>query len=255
MNICKNMFLVLIVFSTSIYANTLTNTLKVVKLMNKSQKFKAKDISQLSKVLDETKGSKKLGQVLGKMRLENEILEDVFMRLAIYRKKISVKEGNEMFINLSSSKGFRTTLKKVIGNNPKKTSGHLNELRIANQASKNGFKVKSIGEKFSDGIKKSPTDVDILLQRKGKVFAIEAKDYKPNTNIPIDKFRGDMDTLVSYRKNHGENVIPVFSMTKKPNNIKKVKMLENISEKRGVYLIYGNTTEQIQQIRMLGDIL
>ena len=98
--------------------------------------------------------------------------------------------------------------------------------------------------------------VDILLTRKGKIFAIEAKDYAPKTNIRLDSVRGDMDTLLSYaRQNSSKNVIPIFSMTNKPSSPLKLKQLEKIAEKRGVQLIFGTPEQQVEQIKLLGEIL
>jgi len=256
MKIIKNTLLILLIFNSTVYADQISNVIKIGKFIKSSKAFSSKEIAKFSKILEETKGTKKLGQILGKMNLKNEVLEDTFIRVAIHRKKISQIEAKEMFLNLSGSKGFRTTLKKIIGNSSQKTTGHLNELKIANSATKNGFKVKGIGEPFIDGIKKSATDIDILLTRKGKTFAIEAKDYMAKTNIPLDKFRGDIDTLVSYvNKNSSKKVIPIFSMTNKPNNALKLKQLENIAKKKNVQLIFGSPEEQIHQIKLLGEIL
>lgn len=251
----KNIILVLLLLTISGSADMINNGVRVTKLV-KNQVFSSKQISEFAKILEETKGTKKLGKYLGSMNLKNEVLENTFMRLAIYQKKVTKREAEEMFMNLSGSKGFRSTLKKVIGNSVQKTSGHLNELKIANSAAKNGFKVRGIGVVFVDGIKKSPTDLDILLTRKGKTFAIEAKDYAPTTNIKLDSFRGDMDTLISYvKQNPSEKIIPIFSMTNKPKSALKLKQLEKTAEKRGVQLIFGTPQEQVEQIKLLGEIV
>jgi len=122
-----------------------------------------------------------------------------------------------------------------------KTAEHLNELI---SATKRGFKVKWIGEIFVNGIKKSPTDLDMLLTKRGETFTIEAKDYASKTPIPLDKFRGVMDTLVSYvKQNPSDKIIPIFSMTNKPNSISKMRQLEKMAEKKGVQLIFGNPQE------------
>lgn len=256
MKIIKSTIVTLLLLNSTVHSDQITNIIKISKFIKSSKAFSSTEISKFAKILEEKKGTKKLGQILGKMNLKNEVLEDTFMRLAIHRNKINKSEAKEMFLNLSGSKGFRTTLKKVVGNSSQKTTGHLNELRIANSAAKNGFKVKGIGEPFIDGIKKSATDIDILLTRKGKTFAIEAKDYMSKTNIPLDKFRGDIDTLATYvNKNSSKNVIPIFSMTNKPNNARKLKQLEDIAKKKNVQLIFGNPEEQIHQIKLLGEIL
>ncbi len=251
----KNIILLFSLLILPLNADMLNNGIKVTKLI-KTHAFSSKDIAKFARIIEETKGTKKLGKLLGKMNLKNEVLEDTFMRLAIYKNQIQRKEAKEMFLHLSGTRGFRGTLKKVVGNSPQKTLGHLNELKIANSASKKGFKVRGIGEVFVDGIKKSPTDLDIVLTKRGRTFAIEAKDYAVNTNIPLDKFRGDMDTLVSYvKKNPSERVIPIFSMTNKPRNTLKLKQLESAAEQRGVELIFGTPQQQIEQINLLGEIL
>lgn len=244
-----------IVLTSFINADIVRNCYRISKIVNK-QFLSKTDITKYAKVLEETKGTKKLGKILGKKNLDNAVLEDTFIRLAVYKKRLSKSEADEMFLHLSGSKGFRTTLKKVVGNSPQKTSGHLNELKIAHNASKNGFKVKAIGEPFVDGVKKSVTDLDVVIKRKGKTFVIEAKDYASNTHIPLDKFRGDMNTLVSYvNKNPSEKIIPIFSMTNKPNNITKMRQLEMIAKKRNIQLIFGTPSQQIEQIKLLGEIL
>jgi hypothetical protein len=254
------LFLIICIANSMLYADKASNIIRVGKLIGKltksSKAIPNKKIVEFSKILKKPKGTKKLGKLLGKMKLSDEVLEDTFIRIAIYQKKIGEKEAKKMFFNLRNTKGFRTTLRKIIGNGTNKTAGHLNELKIANSAFKRGFKVKGIGVTFVDGIKKSPTDLDVLLKRKGKVFAIEAKDYAVNTSIPLDKFRGDMDTLASYvKENPSKKIIPIFSMTNKPKSIKKVRQLEKMAEKRGVQLIFATPEKQIEQIKMLGEIL
>ncbi len=213
------------------------------------------EIIRLSKLSDKTLGTKNIGLELGKLNLPNDALEDVFIRIAIHQKKITREAAERMFSNLSGVPGFGSTLRKVIGNNKAGTAGHLNELIISNTASANGFKVLGIGQKFSDGLKKSPTDIDVLLKKDGRKFAIEAKNYASTTKMPLDKFRGDLDTLVAYKKSNGDNITPVFTITNKPDDSKHLKMLIRESNKRGVQIIFGKPQEQVEQIKMLGNIL
>jgi len=121
------------------------------------QALSKEEIIRLSKLSDEVGGTAKIGKELGKLNLPNEVLEDAFMRIAIYQNKITRKEAEEMFSKLSQTEGFRTTLRKIIGNSDIVTAGHLNELRIANTAASHGFKVISIGAKFDDPTKKALT--------------------------------------------------------------------------------------------------
>jgi hypothetical protein len=158
-----------------------------------------------------------------------------------------------MFSRLSGVPGFRATLKKIVGNSDKGTTGHLNELKIADTASMHRFKVIGIGKKFNDGIKKSNTDIDIIIEKSGKTFAIEAKNYASKTKLPMIKFRADLDTLVAHRSQN--NSIPVFTITHKPQNVRDFKILELEAKKRDIHLIIGTPEEQIQQINMLSKIL
>ncbi len=213
-----------------------------------------KKIAELAKMINVSGDIKKVGKILGDMKLSDDILEDTYVRIILHQKKITKTETETFFSNLRGVKGFRTTLRKVAGISDVKTAGHLNEIRIANNASKNGFEVISIGEIFQDGIKRI-TDIDILIKKNGKIFPIEAKAYSQNTMIPLDKFRADMDTLVSYKKQHGKNIIPIFSITHPPNNPVSKKLLEKEAERKGIQLIYGNPQEQIHLINQLSEIL
>jgi len=229
---------------------------KTISAISKSEKIlPEKGIIRLSKLSDEIGGTAKVGRELGKLNLPKEVLEDSYLRIAIHQKKLTRNEAEKMFSRLSGTSGFRQTLRKVIGNNNVGTIGHLNELRIADNASINGFKVLGIGEKFSDGLKKSLTDIDILLKRNGKVFAIEAKDYASTTKLQLDKFRADLDTLVSYKNKNSKHVIPIFTITNKPTDPRYLTLMQHDADKRGVQLIFGNPQEQIEQIKMLEKIL
>jgi hypothetical protein len=248
--------LIISLFNIATHAYSLTSLKYAAKLIKSSKALAPKQIKKLAKLLDELHGTKKVGKALGKMKLPNEVLEDTFMRLAIYTKKINRKEAEEMMQHLKDVPGFRTTLRKIIGKSAKKTTGHLHELRLAKKASKNGFKVAGIGEKFSDGIKSMPSDIDLLLKKKNKLFAIEAKSYLPSTNMKPSMIKADMKTLSSYAKqNRSKNVIPVFSITNKPASKVTQKILEKEAKRNGVQLLYGNPQEQMEQIKLLSKIL
>lgn len=232
-----------------------TTAKAISKISKAASVLPENEIIRLSKLSDTIQGTKKVGKVLGKLNLPNAVIEDTFIRIAIHQKKISRETANRMFSRLSGIPGFSSTLRKIIGNSDMGTAGHLNELNIAHAASVNGFKALGIGKKFSDGLKKAPTDIDVLLKKGSKVFAIEAKNYASTTKIPMDKFRGDLDTLVAYKNMNGNNIVPVFTITNKPNNLKYLKILQYESHKRGVQLVFGKPQEQIEQIKILSIIL
>ncbi len=61
---------------------------KAISAISKNVKVLAEDeIIRLSKLSDEIQGTKKVGKELGKLNLPDDVLEDVFIRIAIYQKK------------------------------------------------------------------------------------------------------------------------------------------------------------------------
>jgi hypothetical protein len=134
------------------YSGTVTKVAcKTYTVITKSSKaLPNSEIVKLSKMSDGFKGTKEVKKYVGKLNLPQDIKEDLYLRIAIHQKKIPQDEAKSMFANLKGKDGFSSTLSKVIGNNIQGTKGHLNELRIANSASKSGFKVVSIGKKFDD---------------------------------------------------------------------------------------------------------
>lgn len=143
-------------------------------------------------------------------------------------------------------------MSKSMGASPVKTAGHLNEIRIADSAAQNNMKVKEIGAPFYDGMKKAPTDIDVLLEYRGREIAIEAKEYLPTTPIPLDSFRADIASLAQYRRAHpNANVLPVFWITNQPNDVAAWKLLEAAAEQYKVELIVGSSSAAIHQIPLL----
>ena len=202
-------------------------------------------IDYLSGLAREPKGADKVGKYLGKELLTDEGREEALLRIAIRNRIISEDEAMGFFSRLSGVNGFRSTLRKVIGNKQPKTQGHLNELRVADRASQHGFSIRGIGERFDDGIKNHPTDIDVVIEKNGKIFALEAKDYTSTTRIPLDQFRADMDSLVVYQsRKQPSKVIPVFSITRRPAHERDWKVLKNEAVKRGIKLIDGSPDEQ-----------
>ncbi|SMN12118.1 hypothetical protein SPBRAN_329 [uncultured Candidatus Thioglobus sp.] len=226
------------------------NLYKIIKIYDNAGTASVKRITYLSGL-----SSKELGQVLGKLKLSNKALEDTFIRIAIHKKVVTRKEAQQLFSGLSGVPGFRPTLKKIIGNNRHGTKGHLNELKIANNASVAGFKVLGIGQKFKDPAKKALTDIDVVLKKGNRTFIIEAKAYD-KTLIDKIHYRKDLATLAVYKKQHrNSDIVPIFTFTNKPQDLAYFKFLNNEAEKQGVKLIFGNPYAQIEQIKMLDKIL
>lgn len=214
------------------------------------------EIVRLSNIAKQSGGTKIVGTELGRLNLPNDVLEDTYMRIAVHQSTVSREEAEGILARLRGTQGLRSTLSKVIGASAVKTSGHLNELRLADTASQHGYKVKGIGVRFDDGIKKGVTDIDVLLESKNRQIAIEAKDYLPSTKIPLDSFRADLVSLKQYSKQHAQQrVITVFSMTNRPGDELSLQILEKEARKHGVELIFGSAEQQIIQIKQLQQIL
>ncbi|MCY4317730.1 MAG: hypothetical protein OXE76_00820 [Alphaproteobacteria bacterium] len=211
-------------------------------------------VEYLSKIALEPEGARKIGKYIAQKKLTNEGIEDAFIRIAVRNNVISQDEAMGMFSNLSGVKGFSSTLRKIIGNKHNKAQGHLNELRIAHSASQRGFSVMKIGEKFRDGIKKGVTDIDVVLEKNNTVFALEAKDYAAKTQLPMDQFRADIDTLRQYKKEISkEKFISVLSLTNKPDNLEDLKRLQSAAGS-DVRIIIGSPDEQAEILSFLARV-
>lgn len=217
------------------------------------------EIVRLSELARETAGTARVGRQLGELQLADDVLEDAFMRIAIQQNKLDRGEAEEIHSRLAGVSGFRTTLRKITGNNVNGTAGHLNELRIANSASKAGYKVIAIGDSFDDRLKRAPTDIDVILEMGGKTIVIEAKSYLPSTPLPMDSFRADLNTLMVYKKykaeNGAENVLTVFSLSNAPDQPSYLRLLELEANLRDVQLVIGNPDQIIAQVTELTRIM
>jgi hypothetical protein len=200
-------------------------------------------------------GTKEVGEMLGRRNLPNEVLEDTFARMLVAQGRVGRTEAAGWMRRLSEVPGFRSAMSKSMGASAVKTSGHFTEIRIAGEAAQMNYTVKGIGVPFRDPYKKGMTDIDILLEKEGRVIAIEAKNYQPGTAVPLIDFRGDMQTLATYRDSYPtKNVLPVFWVTKKPADPSDWKLLQAAATRFQVKLIDGNPSEAIHRIpRLLED--
>jgi hypothetical protein len=210
------------------------------------------EIVDLARLARQARGTKQVGKYLGQQNLPDEVLEDAYLRIAVQQKALARSEAEGMFTRLQGTPGFRGTLSKVIGSSDVKTAGHLNELRIADNAAQHGFKVKGIGERFDDGVKAAETDIDVLLEKGGRLIAIEAKDYAPTTPIPMDDFRADMVSLTRYAASQPEgHVLSTFTITNRPLDANAWRMLQLETKRRDIQLVEGSPQSQIEQVKML----
>lgn len=238
-------------------SGAITKSRYLISAISKSPKvLPNKQILELSIIAQDINGPARVGRILGKQKLSDTEIEDAFLRISINQQKINRDEAFELYKNLSGTPGFRTTLRKIIGNSPVVTAGHINELRIASSARKYNYNVIEIGRKFNDGRKQGDTDIDIILEKNKRLMIIEAKDYNPSTFIRVDKYRADLDTLAQFKKSKSnKDIIPLFSFTHRPNSMRLQGILEKEARKRDIELIYGNPESLLHQINMLFKIL
>lgn len=228
--------------------------LKLGKLADSLPSSKIDDLTELINKKG-AGGLDDVGKLLGKLRLSDEALEDTYMRISLKQGKFNKREANEIFSNLSGITGFRKTIRVAASSHSITSKGALHEIRLANYAVVNKFEVIGIRHPFSDGLKKAPTDIDLILKKNNSVFALELKDYSSTTQIPLDKFRADMDSLVKFKLAQPEQTHLIFSVTNKPQNVVTQKLLNSEAKKRGIELIYGSSDEQIHLINQLAEIL
>lgn len=182
-------------------------------------------------------------RILGAMKLSSEALVDTYLRILVHQGKISPEYAAELWDNLKNVPGFIATMKKATSMNGAQQIGHLFEINLANSAKNAGFTVRSIGEKFKDIAKKGLTDLDLVIEKSGKRYLIEAKAYADVSWESLASFRADMDSLKAYGKG-----ARIFIIKNKPSDPNIVKALEKAAAKRGVRLLFGDAVDVISQI-------
>ena len=225
-------------------------------LMPASKYFKhvlpAEKIEEFARIAMKPGGTKIVRDEIGKMNLPEEVIEDTFARILVYQQRVDRAEADGWMRRLNGTPGFKGAMSKSMGASDANTIGHLNEVRIADSAAQANFKVHGIGIRFKDPNKKGDTDIDVLLERNGKVFAIEAKAYPANAAMPLDTFRADMLTLAEFRKaNPLKQVVPVFAITNKPGNPDVWKLIEQTAKGHGVEPLAGSADDVVLQLPLL----
>lgn len=225
-------------------------------LMPASRYFKhvlpAEKVEEFARIAMKPGGTKIVRDEIGKLNLPEEVIEDTFSRILVYQQRVDRAEADGWMRRLSGAPGFKGAMSKSMGASEANTIGHLNEVRIADSAAQANFKVHGIGVRFKDPNKKGSTDIDVLLERNGKLFAMEAKAYPANAAMPMDTFRADMLTLAEFRKaNPQEKVIPVFAITNKPANPEVWKLIEQAAKGYGVEPLTGSAEQIVIQLPQL----
>lgn len=201
------------------------------------------EIADLAKKCKKPGGLEDVGQILGRRNLPDAVLEDTYLRLAVALDKLPTNDAPDMFARLTGTPGFRTTLRKVCSMNVSQSVGHQAEIKLAYAAAKKGHKVISLGEPFSDGIKRGASDIDIQLNIGGRRFACESKNYQGN--VPMDVINADAITLLQFKKQN-PNSIPVFVFSNSPS-----EAITTVLRRKGIESIVGDADQVITLLEFL----
>lgn len=209
-------------------------------------------VMQLAQTASKPGGTVVVGMELARLNLPNEVLEDTFARILVVQGRVQQDEAQGWIKRLSGVSGFPAAMRKSIDASPANTIGHLNEVRIADNAATANFKVHGIGVQFKDPNKSGLTDIDVLLEKGDQLIAIEAKDYSSHASIPLDSFRADMLTLSEYRQaNPEKKVLAVFSITNMPDRPEVMQLLQFAADMHKVELVIGSPNELLHQLPLL----
>lgn len=221
----------------------------VIKLSKVRGALPESQIDELAELARHPGGLKQIGTKLGAQNLDNIVLEDAYLRVAVTNGQISKNSAYEIFKNLSGTEGLRAGLRKVNSVSPPQSKGHLKELFLANEAHKRGAKVIAIGRKFDDGLKRADTDIDVLVRYDKFTFAIESKDY--TKDVPLDMIRKDVASLFAYKNvAKTDNIVPVFA-TNAPLPVSVTSM----PSFQKCQFLSGTPSGVAAQIEMLSKIL
>ena len=214
-----------------------------------------REITKLAQlVVTEPRGLKEVNQILSKANYigkygslaGNKILSDDYLRIAVKNGRLSTETANEIIKHLDNTPGLSSLLSKINSSSAVQVKGHLKELEIALAAKKRGFSTISLGQKFSDGIKKGFTDLDVLLSKNGQLYAIESKAYK--NKVTSSMVKSDALSLLAFcKKNKG--TIPVFCFETAPSNV----TLEFLAKNK-IQCIVGSDDEIIAKLDILATL-
>lgn len=206
-----------------VVANRAKNASKAIFALGKfKHALPDNEIETLAKIASKNNGLKIVGEILGKKNfiaqygddLGHLVLQDTYLRIAIKNGRISRRVATEALEHLGGTPGLTTLLRKINSMSFSQSKGHMRELQIALSAQKRGFRTVSLGQKFADGLKHGNTDLDVLLRRGTKNFAIESKAYVGK--VPESMIRADANSLVEFCK-HIDDTVPVFCFETMPS--------------------------------------
>ncbi len=134
------------------------------------------------------------------LRLGNAGTAELVLRVAAKDGRISAREAELLYGSLRETPGFDKTAKLLLvgEKSSKQLIGPLQELRIASKLQKSGYKVIELRKYFPHDPAKKWTDIDIIVEKGGKRFAIESKAWA--RKMQWDQIALDVGTLKAYEK-------------------------------------------------------
>jgi hypothetical protein len=236
-------------------AKAAKNSTKALIILSKCQHaLPENQIDDLAKIATKQNGLDEVGKILAKMKLVEQygddvghiVLQDTYLRIAVKNGHITQEFASDTIQKLGGTPGLTALLRKINSTSVPQVKGHLRELEIALSANKRGFSTVSLGQKFSDGLKKGDTDLDVLLMRGKSLYAIESKAYVGP--VPEDMVRSDALSLVAFCK-HINNSTPVFCFESQPS-----LFTQKFLYKKGVKCIVGTPEEIATKLDFLSSI-
>lgn len=248
-----SLFLILFSFgeASALSSNTAKDAIKIVEIAY--QKLKPSQIDELTELTKKRDGVKEVGKILAAKNLTESERSAIYLKILTNKGLITEQEAGEYFKNLNLVPGFSSTIRKAMGASSRGSSGHLAEIQQANAVKNQGWEVVSIGEKFSDGIKKGLTDIDLRFNIGKRKYIAEIKNYQEGTSIPLDKWRSDMESLAAYQKinaKSGEKIDAIFIVRNIPKSDKDRKLLEQAARNYGVRILFGEPDTIVRQLTL-----
>lgn len=213
------------------------------------------EIAKLARVAAKNDGLAHWNQILGSANFIGKygeeaghlVLQDTYLRIAVKNGKMASDLAADTFKRLGGTPGLTSLLSKINSASFSQVKGHMRELEIALNAQKRGFSTVSLGQRFADGLKKGDTDLDVLLYRNGKNFAIESKAY--SGLVPDTMVKADAESLIAFCQEIG-GTVPVFCFETIPSDTAQFFL-----RSRGVRYFVGTPEEIVTKLDFIASAI
>jgi hypothetical protein len=214
------------------------------------------EIRRLADELGQPDGWAKVRGALDARRLSGASRADALTRLAVARGVMTRDEGVDMYRRLVSVPGYEGTVGRLLWNNDAVVRGAAQELRLASNLSARGVKVLKLEDKFDDGLKAAPTDIDVVVRKGDTDFPVEVKHYEDISRTQLQEvFVPDLASLKAYSQQPGLQRLqcPVMAITSRPSDPQIETELRSAGAAAGVRVVYGTAEVLAEKISFLGD--